>query len=166
MGLGTCHSSGHWIELDNWTKINSDPVCFGTKDNDYGSFAIQEAGQIYTFKLVHTSGSVTCVTNLESTKWGCSYSDYGDYNLMTVMTYRNGVLQLAEFVRNINEYRYQLDGFDVNSPTLVFNLLPTPLSVSRYQEFQVWYGQDLAGFTEENNAGETCTDVYALYPLN
>lgn len=85
---------------------------------------------------------------------------------MTVMTYRNSVLQLAEFVRNINEYRYQLDGFDVNSPTLVFNLLPTPLSVSRYQEFQVWYGQDLAGFTEKNNAGETCTDVYALYPLN
>ena len=38
---------------DNWKKINIDPVCFGTKNDDFGSFEIQEAGKVYTFKLVH-----------------------------------------------------------------------------------------------------------------
>ena len=82
-----------------------------------------------------------------------------------MITYPNKtVLPLAEFVKGIDDYRYQLDGAHVNSPTLVFNLLPTPLVVSIGQQFLIWYGQDLTNFTEYNNAGETCTDVYALYP--
>ena len=60
-------------------------------------------------------------------------------------------------------YTYQLDGADVNSPTLVFNFLPMPLVVS---VGQIWYAHDLVGSTENNNHGETCADVYALYPLN
>ena len=82
-----------------------------------------------------------------------------------MITYRNKtVLPLAEFPKGSKDYRYQLDGAHVNSPTLVFNLLPTPLVVSIGQQFLIWYGQDLANYTEYNNAGETCTDVYALYP--
>ena len=80
-----------------------------------------------------------------------------------MITYRNkAVLPLAEFAKG--DYSYQLDRAHVNSPTLVFNLLPTPLVVSIGQQLLIWYGQDLTNFTEYNNAGETCTDVYALYP--
>ena len=89
---------------------------------------------------------------------------------MTVITYSNKtVLPLAEFVKSNAEnklYTYQLDGADVNSPTLVFNFLPMPLVVSVGQQFQIWYAHDLVGSTEYNNDGETCADVYALYPLN
>ena len=89
---------------------------------------------------------------------------------MTVITYSNKtVLPLAEFVKSNAEkklYTYQLDGADVNSPTLVFNFLPMPLVVSVGQQFQIWYAHDLVGYTEHNNDGETCADVYALYPLN
>ena len=82
-----------------------------------------------------------------------------------MITYRNKtVLPLAEFPKGSKDYRYQLDGAHVNSPTLVFNLLPTPLVVSIGQQFRIWYGQDLANYSEDNNAGETCADVYALYP--
>ena len=82
-----------------------------------------------------------------------------------MITYPNKtVLPLAEFVKGIDDYRYQLDGAHVNSPTLVFNLLPTPLVVSIGQQFLIWYGQDLADYSEGNNAGKTCADVYALYP--
>ena len=150
---------------DNWKKINTDPVCFGTKNDDFGSFEIQEAGKIFTFKLVHTNGTVACNTDFESTKWGCLHPDLGRRILLTVITYPNKtVLPLAEFVKGVDDYRYQLDGAHVNSPTLVFNLLPTPLVVSIGQQFLIWYGQDLANYTEYNNAGETCADVYALYP--
>ena len=81
-----------------------------------------------------------------------------------MITYRNKtVLPLAEFATGV-DYRYQLDRAYVNSPTLVFNLLPTPLVVSIGQQFLIWYGQDLADYSEGNNAGKTCADVYALYP--
>ncbi|KAL9970879.1 hypothetical protein ACROYT_G023332 [Oculina patagonica] len=58
-------------------------------------------------------------------------------------------------------YLYQLAGIGVNSPELVFNNLPTPLSVSVGQVFQIWYGQDLKDCSQDNNSGKTCTDVYA-----
>ena len=126
---------------DNWKKINTDPVCFGTKNDDFGSFEIQEAGKIYSFKLVHTNGTVTCNTNFESTKWGCLHPDLGRRILLTVITYPNKtVLPLAEFAKGSDDYRYQLDRAHVNSPTLVFNLLPTPLVVSIGQQFLIWYG--------------------------
>ena len=151
--------------IDNWKKINTNPVCFGTKNGDFGSFEIQEAGKIYTFKLVHTKGTVTCDTDYGPTKWGCLHPYLRNHRLLTVITYPNKtVLPLAEFAKGSDDYRYQLDRAHVNSPTLVFNLLPTPLVVSIGQQFLIWYGQDLTNFTEYNNAGETCTDVYALYP--
>ena len=89
---------------------------------------------------------------------------------MTVITYSNKtVLPLAEFVKSNAEsklYTYQLDGADVNSVTLVFKLLPTPLVVLVGQQFQLWYAHDLVDYAEYNNGGKTCADVYALYHLH
>ena len=86
---------------------------------------------------------------------------------MTVITYSNKtVLPLAEFVKSNAKnklYTYQLDGADFNSATLVFKLLPTPLVVLVGQQFQLWYAHDLVNYTEDNNDGKTCADVYALY---
>ena len=86
---------------------------------------------------------------------------------MTVITYSNKtVLPLAEFVKSNAKnklYTYQLDGADFNSATLVFKLLPTPLVVLVGQQFQLWYAHDLVNYTEYNNDGKTCADVYALY---
>ena len=109
---------------------------------------------------------MTCDTSTTSTKWGCSLPTYENHNLMTVITYSNKtVLPLAEFLKGNDGkyYTYQLDGADVNSTTLVFKLLPTPLVVLVGQQFQLWYAHDLVNYTEYNNDGKTCADVYALY---
>ena len=86
---------------------------------------------------------------------------------MTVITYSNKtVLPLAEFVKSNAKnklYTYQLDGADFNSATLVYKLLRTPLVVLVGQQFQLWYAHDLVNYTEDNNDGKTCADVYALY---
>ena len=88
---------------------------------------------------------------------------------MTVITYSNKtVLPLAEFLKGNHNpyYTYQLDGTDFNSTTLEFKLLPTPLVVLVGQQFQLWYAHDLVNYTEYNNDGKTCADVYALYHLH
>ena len=85
---------------------------------------------------------------------------------MTVITYSNKtVLPLAEFLKGSHRtyYTYQLDSAD--SATLAFKLLPTPLVVSVGQQFQLWYAHDLVNFSEHDNDGKTCADVYALYHL-
>ena len=41
-------------------KLNSDPVCFGTKDDAYGEFQALKGGKLRKVKLVHLYGYVTC----------------------------------------------------------------------------------------------------------
>jgi len=35
--------------------------------------------------------------------------------------------------------------------------------VSGGQSLRLWYGEDLVGYTEGDNAGWVCCDVYGLY---
>ena len=156
---------------EKWKKINDDSVCFGARNDTYGTFSIKESGLVYTFKLVHRNGSLSCNIKYPASYWGCDIpiGFYGDNKLHTVITYPNRTaLSLAEYSRNdagcgMYYYPYQIAGIGVNSTELVFNKLPTPLLVSIGQEFQIWEGQDLTDCSETNNAGQTCADVYAWY---
>ena len=38
-----------------------------------------------------------------------------------------------------------------------------PRSVIRGEELRLWYGEDLADYSEADNGGRVCCDVYALY---
>ncbi|KAL9970883.1 hypothetical protein ACROYT_G023336 [Oculina patagonica] len=160
---------GEHCEKENWKKINDVPVCFGARDETYGTFHIKESGLVYTFKLVHRSGSLSCTTDYPPSYWGCDHPNLEDKRLLTVITYpKKKALLLADYLRDVSGcrsryYSYQIAGINVKSTELVFNKLPTPLSVSVGQEFHIWYGQDLTDCTEDNNAGQTCADVYAWY---
>ncbi|XP_078381972.1 uncharacterized protein LOC144664667 isoform X4 [Oculina patagonica] len=139
---------------ENWKKISDAPVCFGARDDTYGTFNLKECGLVYTFKLVHKSGSLSCTIDIPSSYWGCDLPIYGDKTLNTVITYPNKTaLLLADYLRDdsgcgLKYYFYKIAGIGVNSTELVFNKLPTPLSVSVGEEFHIWYGQDLKNCSE------------------
>ena len=61
------------------------------------------------------------------------------------------------------QHFYTINGTQHTSPELAYHDLPNPLSVSRDQEFQIWYGQDWIHCSENDNDGTTCVDVYAWY---
>lgn len=126
-----------------------------------------ENGSIYTFKLVHVHGSVRCQGNTPASYWGCTHYTYGDKQLGTIITFKNKTaLQLAEYRgegKGCGYYSYKLDKVAVNSSVLEFNNLPSPLTVSTGQEFQVWFSGDLYNCGESANSGQTCIDVYAWY---
>ena len=55
-----------------WRKLNSAPVCFGAKDNQFGRFQVEVDGSIQAVKLVHLSGQVTCDPHpISWSNWGC-----------------------------------------------------------------------------------------------
>ena len=58
---------------------------------------------------------------------------------------------------------YSLEGTGHKSPEREFRTLSKPLSLSRNQELQIWYGQDWLVHSEYNNSGQTCVDVFAWY---
>ena len=155
---------------ENWKKINTDPVCFGARDDSYGAFTIKESGDIYTFKLVYLNGSVSCAPGISS-YWGCHIPRlYNDKTLLTVITFLNSsALMLADYRRRrfsgngCQYYSYNIEGVGVNETELQFNILPSPMSISVGQEFQIWFGADLNNCSEDNNSGQTCADVYAWY---
>ena len=157
--------------LENWQKINTDPVCFGARGNKYGAFNIKKAGLLKTMKLVHKSGSIKCTPNDPASYWGCTNQiGYGKNGLMTIITNAKkeailppaGDLEAPEFCRR--NHFYSLDGTTHTSPELAFRNPPKKVSVSRNQELQIWYGQDWIDCSEDdNNNGATCVDVYVWY---
>ena len=160
------------IILERWEKINGEkPVCFEAKDNQYGAFNMSKSGRLKTMKLIHRSGSVHCNPETGASYWGCTYDVAYSGKLMTIITDNNRVavlpddedMQATPNVCDGPKHVYSLDGTDHKSPALVFRNLSNPLSVSRNQELQIWFRQDWADCSENNNRGKTCVDVYAWY---
>ncbi|XP_068676595.1 uncharacterized protein [Montipora foliosa] len=161
-------NNGTYCEHE-WQKVNVDPVCFGVKNDSFGTFEIHKPGDIYRLKLVHRSGYVNCeFPTAFNTKWGCAYIEDSHFSqkLNVHITNENntrifpanvgGSLVLDAF------FYYTLLGFHGNSSEIVFDSTPTPLSVVAGQKFRIWYGEDLANMGEGDNMGGSCTDVYAF----
>ena len=156
-----------------WVKINNDRVCFGSKDNNYGSFNISKAGFLGALKLVHLSGTLVCFSRKLPSCWGCRHSQYGDKTLTTFLSHPNqrrillprpNITQMGgpwQWCKN--GFTYKLDGFHDTSSEIIFNTTSAPLQVSLNQQFWIWFGQDMADCTEKNNSGESCVDVYGWY---
>ena len=162
------------ILLEAWQRINTEPVCFGARDNKYGAFNITKSGRLKTMKLVHKSGSIKCDSGRPASYWGCNNKPkYGNNGLMTIITNakNEAILPPAGDLKardkggcNTKKHFYSLNGTNHISPELVFRDLPNLLSVSSNQELQIWYGQDWKDCSEYNNDnGTTCVDVFAWY---
>jgi len=154
---------------EHWQKINTELVCFGARDNQYGAFNITKSGLLKTMKLVHKSGSIKCNSVDPVSYWGCTNAGYGTNGLMTIITNteRKVILPSTGELKAKNgcnkKYFYTINGTNHTSPELAYHDLPNPLLLSRDQELQIWYGQDWIDLSEDNNIGTTCVDVYAWY---
>ena len=120
-------------------------------------------------KLVRKSGSIKCNEGDDASYWGCRSRYYGNNSLLTIITNASKKPLLpptGDLKANggcNKPHFYRLNGTTHTSPELVFSDLSNPLSVSRNQEFRIWYGQDRIDCWENTNSGKTCVDVYAWY---
>ena len=59
---------------------------------------------------------------------------------------------------------YVLPGVhELHSKRLVFTDFARPFYLQGHMYLRVWYGEDLAGYTEGDNHGRACVDVYASF---
>ena len=141
-----------------WQKMNTIPVCFGAKDDQFGSFEVKIGGSVNSVKLVHVSGEVGCTVWSGRSKFGCQKSLPELHIFIT--TANNDILlpEIDEFLS-----KYILQGYHPDSTEIVFTNISTPLRLSSGQQLRIWYGEDLRDVSEIDNGGLSCVDVYAKY---
>ena len=154
------------ISLDSWVKLSSRPVCFGARDNQPGSFSVPYGGKIAAVKLVHLSGYVACEKSNLSwwSFWGCGNRPSVRQKLNVIITTSSNsiITPVSPFLSDYPGKWYYLPGYDSFTPEIILPRF-TPYSVSGGQSLRLWYGEDLVGYTEGDNAGWVCCDVYGLY---
>lgn len=52
---------------------------------------------------------------------------------------------------------------DKHSDELVFSDFNEPFYLGQYDEMRLWYGEDLKNWSETDNQGRVCVDVYARF---
>ncbi|XP_074618736.1 uncharacterized protein LOC141877610 [Acropora palmata] len=157
----TCHPLYESNEFlcEEWIKLNKNRVCFGAKNDAYGSFTIPPIGHGYlkALKLVYRSGYVTCKkTPVLRSHWGCEV----DSEISIFVTDNQNKVQ---FPQDYSRSSYILPGYHKNSTELGFSALFSPLFVREGMEFRIWYVEDYKNGKEYDNSGRTCTDVYGFY---
>ena len=161
------------LPLGRWRKVNSSPVCFGTRNHQFGRFFMPSRGRLAAIKLVHLYGYVSCNTNGDSNSWsywGCGYSSGSlkdKVNVVITASSNHIILPPNQFLTQSGSYAsgkwHDILGFNSWSPELVLSVFSHPLWVSSGQQLRVWYGEDLVDYAETDNAGRVCCDVYARY---
>ena len=142
-----------------WVKLNKSPVCFGARGNQYGRFSYHRNVFVSQFMLVHRSGTVTCNKKAYS-YWGCT-PNHASINVVLADT-QNRILAPAASKVNSKHGWYGLAGYTSSSSVLMFCAHKKPQCIFRNSELRLWYAEDLKGYTEHDNGGKTCADVYAL----
>lgn len=158
--------------LGNWQKANTAPVCFGTRDTQPGSFYLPSGGGLAAIKLVHLYGYVSCDVRHPQhwSFWGCGQHRSLKQEVDVVITKSDDkqiILPPAEFMK----YNHQggkwarVPGYDSFSKEIVLTPFGKPYPVVAGQQLHLWYGEDLQNYTEGDNGGRVCCDVYAQFQV-
>ena len=131
-------------------------VCFGAKNASFGNFKVLQNGTILTFKLVYKSEYVTC--NSKNFPYGSHWACNNQKKIGTIIINAENKVIFPHYYKNTS---FMLPSYHRNSSKLIYHL--SPQMVYGGEEFRIWYQEDNRNQNEYDNAGSTCTDVYALY---
>ncbi|XP_031565171.1 uncharacterized protein LOC116300432 [Actinia tenebrosa] len=153
--------SGKLCEKVSWIRVSQEPLCFGAKDNSFGTFFAPSPGRLASIKLVHLNGTVTCDKSAQPTRstfWGCFSPSTNISKITIIITDKNNSKLLPTYSNN-------LKGFHGNATAIVFSTenLGVFNEVTAGQEFRIWYYEDFTNNGESDNDGLSCANVYVVY---
>lgn len=137
-------------------------VCYGAKDNAFGTFKMQREGKLRQLTLEHESGFVSCDTAIPAanSNWGCGIG-FLSVRMGTVVTRASNAL-LFPFFELDNTGYYGLARTDAFSRTLTLYNFDKEIKVWNQETMRIWHGEDLVKMNEQNNGGTHCVNVYAI----
>jgi len=111
--------------------------------------------------FVHRTGKVSCSKSSKAafSYWGC---DPNHRNLIAILTDQSNKILAPEASAVSKHGYYTLAGYTSSSSALLFCAPKKSHCVFANSELRLWYGEDLRGYTEGDNGGKTCADVYGL----
>lgn len=150
---------------DEW-QLQASNVCYGAKDDTPGKFTIKAEGLLVGLKLVHKSGSLFCSDSKRTSRWGCKLYGISNNRIYTIVTdeRKEVVFPDSKIVNSKDGGFYFLPLFNgQTADNLVFVNTQKPAYAMKGSKLSVWYGSDLYDFSESDNGGKHCIDVYATF---
>ena len=153
-----------FICLGKWVRIGQG--CVGARQNQYKEVTFTGSSCfVGAVKLVHYWGYVGCHASARS-NWGC---EAGRTELLMIVTdSMNQILypspRLVTYGARGHKEWYTLPGYTSSSRELVFSDFGYPKYLKKGNKLRVWYGEDLYDYTESDNHGKTCMNIY-VYSL-
>ena len=152
----------------HWQKMNTSPVCFGAKNNKFGKFRAPYGGKLAAVKLVYLHGYVTCAVNSPTPQWsfwGCGNkpSVINHVNVVITTSSNSIILPPRQFFTLGRGKWSEIPGYNSFSPEIILSFISGSHSVHAGEHLRLWYGEDHLNWTEGDNDGRVCCDVYALY---
>jgi len=110
---------------DRWQKINISPVCFGAKDQQFGSFFVLPVSdeKLAAVKLENVYGYVTCDTRQKSywSYWGCGSYNSQRINVVITTVTNDVLLPRDQFIVDQGAKWSEVPGYTSVSPELVLS---------------------------------------------
>lgn len=152
--------------LVRWLLANSSPVCFGAKDNQFGTFFTPRGGKLAAVKLIPVYGYVTCDTGHLSywSYWGCGAYNSDKINFVITTTQNIVILPPNELIVDHGAKWSKIPGYTSVSHELILRFFG-PRSVLQREELRLWYGEDLMNAGQNDNGGKVCCNVYTLFTV-
>ena len=141
--------------------LNQDPVCYGTRGDNPGVFHLKDNLPIKSIKLQHLSGYVKCCPEFPRVYWGCS-NNVNSGSLMTVITNATRT-PLFPVTYSQNNKFWQMEGYTISSNEIVLVHGSKDYQGYAGEPLHIWFGEDLLDYYDEDNSGEHCVNVYAIY---
>lgn len=85
-----------------WEKAKGSPVCFGTRNTQFGTFHIPLHGKVAAVKLVHLYGYVSCHKHNPDnwSFWGCGHGVKDLVNVAITKSDNHMILPPNQFIGN------------------------------------------------------------------
>lgn len=141
------------------------PVCFSARNTRYGTFYTPRHGRVAAVQLIHLYGYVSChIHNADNWSfWGCGHGLKDLVNVVITRSSNHMILPPNQFIGNRAGKWSKVPGYNSFSPEIVLSVFSHPIYMSKHTQLRLWYGEDLVNYTEGDNGGRVCTDVYLLY---
>ena len=130
-------------------------VCYSSAGHKYGTFYYHEHRTIYAIRLLHSSGSLICLTR--RSKWGCHIGSMKKFTTLITDADNNILFPDPSIVSKRGRYEYP--GYDINDDVLIFKTNEKASIVSKVAEFRIWNGEDFYNSTENDNSARHCIQV-------